>query len=98
LLNYEANLGYFPVKYRLSHDPFIHIGDIESAPPKVDLLGYASATGGRIDYVLVWLGQKRNTESPEMRSVYAQLDREFRLIFVSKNGLAELYQHIPTAP
>ncbi|MDH3512480.1 MAG: hypothetical protein OER85_16655 [Gammaproteobacteria bacterium] len=98
LVNYEANLGYFPVKYRLSRDPYIHIGEIESAPPKVNLLNYASATGGRIDYVLVWLGQKRNTESPEMRSVYNQLDREFRRIFVSKNGLAELYQHIPAAP
>lgn len=97
LLNYEANMEYFPVQFRHSRDPYIHIGQIESAPPKVNLLGYASTTGGRIDYVLVWLGRKRNTESPEMRSVYAQLDREFRRIFVSKNGLAELYQHIPTA-
>jgi hypothetical protein len=99
LNNYEANMGYFPVKFKLSRDPYIHIGpEIESAPPMVNLLSYASTTGGRIDYVLVWLGQKQNTESPEMRSVYAQLDKEFRRIFVSKNGLAELYQHIPTPP
>ena len=93
LLNYEANLGYFPVQFQLSRDPYVHIGDIEGAPPKVDLLDYAPKTGGRIDYVLVWLGRKKNTDSPDLRAVYAQLDKAFKKVFVSEHGLAELYQY-----
>jgi hypothetical protein len=98
LQNYQANMGYFPVSFLLSRNPYLHIGQIEIAPPTANLLDYASKTDGRIDYVLVWLGQKQNTESPEMHSVYGQLNKEFKRIFVSRNGSAELYQHVPPAP
>ena len=60
---------------------------------RVDLLDYAPKTGGRIDYVLVWLGRKKNTDSPDLRAVYAQLDKAFKKVFVSEHGLAELYQY-----
>ena len=69
------------------------MGHIERAPPKLDLASYAPTTGGRIDYVLVWLGRKRNAEAPDMQSIYSQLDQDYQRVFVSKNRLAELYRH-----
>ena len=61
--------------------------------PKLDLASYTPITGGRIDYVLVWLGRKSNTEHPNMQSIYSYLNTHYKRIFISKNGLAELYQH-----
>jgi hypothetical protein len=92
LENYEADLAYFPVRFRPAHNPYTRLGDIESAPPKLDLASYAPITGGRIDYVLVWLGSKSNTEHPNMQSIYSYLNAHYKRIFISKNGLAELYQ------
>ena len=93
LSDYEANVAYFPVRFRRSRNPYAHLGNIEADPPKLDLASYTPITGGRIDYVLVWLGRKSNTEHPNMKSIYSYLNSHYKRIFISKNGLAELYRH-----
>jgi len=91
--NYETQPRYFPTLFRPRLDPYIHIGNIENLKSAVDFLGYPKRTGGKVDYVLVWLGRVKHQGHNNIASVYRQLDEGYDLIFTSKKrGLAELYR------
>lgn len=93
MANYEATTDYFPLLFQKEVNPYIHIGDIEHPwENKINFEDYAKHTGGRIDYVLVWLGLKRNMNTESSRSIYHQLETNYERIFISKNELMELYR------
>ena len=91
LANYEATMGYFPFVYRDEINPYVHIGDLEGEGA-VNILEYEGKTGGRIDYVLYWLGQKRNTDSEKSKDIYRQLNQAYERVYVSDNELVELFK------
>lgn len=92
--NYEATQGYFPFAYLDEINPALKIGyrDMLNMPIKFD--DYSERTPGRIDYLIVWLGKKRNQDSDYTAKVYQQIEGNFEQVFVSKNGLLELYKNI----
>ncbi|MBM3240816.1 hypothetical protein FJZ31_31425 [Candidatus Poribacteria bacterium] len=48
--NYEAGTGYFPLKYKLSMNPFNTIGEIESGTGDIHPEAYPEP----MDYILLW--------------------------------------------
>lgn len=97
LRNYEANMGYFPFIYKYEKNPYRHIGKIEChlEPAPLDFRTYPERTGGRIDYILVWLGKEVNVNHDNLKSIYRQLESDFELIYQSpQRGWIELYRRV----
>ena len=95
LRNYEAVVGHFPLVFRPERNPKLHVGvggGLLSVVPRIDFLTYPERTGGRVDYVLLWLLDKPPQDSPEAAAIYAQLASGYDLIHVSPRGLARLYK------
>jgi hypothetical protein len=103
--NHEADTAVFPAIYRPERNPNHHIGralgketisyrsTLESEPPDVDFLTYAKRTGGRVDYVLVWGGDKLSKTDPRSAPIYRQLKEGYELIYESPGrGLMQLYK------
>jgi hypothetical protein len=103
--NYEANSGYFPLRFRPEVEPYVHMGKdprlpgrgLEAVPPCVDFLDYPAQTGQEVDYVLIWGVSEELRKHPCTESIYEQLDKgEFKLIYKSpQRGLLQLYRHNP---
>jgi hypothetical protein len=103
--NYEANSGYFPLRFRPEVEPYIHMGKdrrlpgfgLEAVPPCVDFLDYPTNTGQEVDYVLIWAVSDDLRKHPCTASIYEQLDKGgFKLIHTSpQRGLLQLYRHSP---
>lgn len=92
--NYETQMGYFPALFRSEVDPYEHLGrTTEDETPAVNLRNYAKRTGGRVDYVLVWLGRKRNQQHDNTVALYDQLQHDYELVFTSPNQLMELFRN-----
>jgi hypothetical protein len=96
MANYEARVGYFPVMYRDELNPYTYIdGKVMSAQnERINFSDYEKRTGGKgkIDYILVWLGRKVITNEEFSQSIYRQVEDKYELLYVSKNGLMELYR------
>jgi len=98
LSNYEAKyMDYFPLKFRESFDPAEHIGltyiSWDGAPPDVSFSDYGKATGGNVEYVLVWSLRERHRRHPYTRRVLRQLATHYRPIFTSRpRGELKVYQ------
>lgn len=94
MANYEAKMGYFPILYRDELNPYTHIdGNVVLAKHEnVNFTDYAIRTGGKIDYILVWLGGITLTNKDFSLLNYSQLNERYENIFTSKNGLMELHR------
>ena len=93
--NYEAGLGYFPIIWHDSKQPFFHIATnegIEGQPPSVDILSYPTKTGGKIDYVLTWCMDGEFADHPYTLQLKDQLTEAYSLIFTSPGSMAKLYR------
>jgi hypothetical protein len=90
-------MGYFPVLFQENVNPYKYIGDLSSIEVpwrrEVSFEDYDKHTGERVDYVIVWLGLKRNTDTEPSRSIYRQLNAKYERIFISENELMELYRY-----
>src|SRR3546814_659766 len=86
----ESVYGYFPVVYRSRLDPYAVMGDVESNPPEVDLLGFDDRTGETIDYVLVWAYDGSTPDDP----LHRQLALAYEPAYASPDGLVQLYRRI----
>lgn len=66
LANYEANMGYFPVRWKPEMNPYDHLSigaGIEGAPPAVDLENYHRVSGVWPNAILISQG-KPDTVTP----------------------------------
>jgi hypothetical protein len=106
LLNYEAALGYFPLRYRPEVNPFVYLdaapkaahGGLEEAPPRVDIAGYEERTGVRVDCVLLWDLRDADRTKKETQDVLKQLEGRFERAYVSPRGLVQVYRRKGGAP
>ncbi|HKI32962.1 MAG TPA: hypothetical protein VKA46_14010 [Gemmataceae bacterium] len=94
LENYEANTGYFPVRYRPELNPFDHIGrengrdkGLQAEPPDVTFLDYRPP----VDYVLLWNVPDKPRDSPAGAAIFDQLDRSYERVEMPP-GLIQLWQ------
>lgn len=86
LNNYQATRDNFPIKFRAEVYPRTWLF---SQPPKI--ADYNLETNGEIDYVLLW-GASQAEDSRNLDQIKAQLKDEYRLVYTSSRGLAELYE------
>jgi hypothetical protein len=100
LLNYEAETGYFPVRFNPDVSPAKYLGGapgrfgggLRDEPPRVDLEGYTRGTGQRVDYVILWAMPEGGA-----REVLAQLKEGYdRVSPPSPRGLVQLYRRKAT--
>ena len=102
----DAELGdhVHVVRYRPELDPYRYLrspGGLPSAnEPVIDPEGYAQATGGELDYVLVFGRPTADPEtlaSPEWQRLEAELARAYRRVAVADEGRLEVYERLGTA-
>ena len=98
LAEYQADQGYFPIRYREDLDPYRVLvpeeGLVENALDRIDWHAY-ERRGGRVDYVLLW-GRIASTPWPGQEAFLARLGTDYEPVFISRpRGLAELYRRRP---
>jgi hypothetical protein len=94
LLNYEADLGYFPVRFRPEANPYrLMRAGLETLPPCVSLNRYDRLGPRTLDYVLVWGVRTGDQTHPCTAAILRHLDERYTRVFTSSpRGLAELYE------
>ncbi|MFH2142098.1 MAG: hypothetical protein ABIJ97_06735 [Bacteroidota bacterium] len=95
--NYEANMKYFPVIWKLDPSPFYLIGTNEgqsNLPPSVDINGFTMSTGITVDYVVTWCLDDEFINHPYTVNVMNYIKNNYELIYTSTNKLAKLYKRI----
>ena len=94
LSNYEATQGYFPTSFRDEMTPERRLGEYGQG-----LLKYPEQTGGkgRIDYVLVWKVDEKNTAQMPLETL-KDLDIGYQLIHTTQHGWGKLYQRKAAVP
>ena len=88
--NYEANTGYFPLKWLPDQNPYIHlpVGEgIEGRPPGVDLSQLS------VDYVLTWCEDFQYKDHPRTHALHDQLSElGYQHLGESSQGLVQVYR------
>ena len=96
--NYEAAMGYFPVRWRREVDPYVHLGPPgghEETPPRVDIAGYEARTPGSIDAVLLWGPARDRYQTAVRQAILRELAAGWDLVYRSPRGLMEVYRRRP---
>ncbi len=94
LLNYEADLGYFPVRFRPEANPYRLLrAGLETRPPCLPLNRYDRLAPRPMDFVLVWGARTADRAHPCTEAIFRHLDERFLLVATSTpRGLAEVYE------
>jgi hypothetical protein len=94
LANYEADLGYFPVRFRPEANPYrILRTGLESRPPCVSLNRYDRLGPRPLEYILLWSARDADRSHPCAQAVFRHLEERYTRVFTSApRGLAELYR------
>jgi len=93
--NYEANMGYFPLRWTDSTNPYFHLskGDgIEAQPPYADIEDYKKTTGVSIDYILMWCFDTSYLKNDNFRKLYAEINAAYHVVYTSPGGRTALYK------
>ncbi len=96
--NYEASTGYFPLVFRAAVNPYVHLGDPEGVPtagymPSIRSLEFPGASGGSVDYILVWGRMLREKNGGGTGAIMDLIKQKYVLVHVSRpRGLAELWR------
>jgi hypothetical protein len=97
LFSYVARLPIYPVRYRSDADPQRLLygwlpGQRDTRVYKIDIAGYAAASGIPVDYVLLWDFPKPDISGPYHDIRTAVTAANYRLVHRSSGGRLELYQ------
>jgi hypothetical protein len=87
LMNYEAEINYFPVNWQPGKNPRESIAGLipGSYPPCGDISLYEQQIKQKIDYVLIQNWRSDFENIPCVKRLIAQLNSNFSLIYESKN-------------
>jgi hypothetical protein len=94
LLNYEADLGYFPVRFRPKANPYrLMRRALETRPPCVSLNRYDRLGPRPMDFILLWGARQADHAHPCVRAILGHVEERYDLVFTSApRGLASLYR------
>jgi hypothetical protein len=94
LLNYEADLGYFPVRFRPEANPYrLMRTGLEMRPPCVSLNRYDRLGPRPLDFILVGGARYADRTHPCAQAIFRHLDERYDLVHTSApRGLAQLYR------
>ena len=93
--NYEANIGYFPVRWKNEQNPYWHLATydgIEGLPPSADIDAYKKKTGVDIDYILLWCWEPKSVQDTHFYALYQQINKSYHLLYTSATNRTMLYQ------
>ena len=92
--NYEANMGYFPLRWNAVISPYDHLSKeegIEGVPPYATIRKYKQETGVTIDYIVMWCYNKSFLQNEHFRTLYTEINEQYHIIYRSPTGRTELY-------
>jgi hypothetical protein len=102
LKNFQGQSGEHPVQFRAEVSATAALGgdrEITALPPRVKLMNYEQQTGRPIDYVLIYGFRTEVENRTGLARIDAQLQENYRLIFVSKpRGLIHVYKRNIAGP
>lgn len=93
--NYEANMGYFPVRWAEDTNPYNHLSKgagIEGVPPYATIETYKQKTGVTVDYVLLWCYNEAYRKDAAFNTLYEEINRMYHLVYTSPTGRVILYE------
>ncbi len=93
--NYEANMGYFPVRWNGAVNPYFYLGKaegIENAPPYARIAEYKQSAGVAIDYVLMWCYNDTFLRNDHFKALYAEINAGYHVAYTSPSGRTVLYE------
>jgi len=92
--NYEANMGYFPVKWREEVNPYTYLSrgnGIEGVPPGGNIAAYKQATGVDIDHIIMWCYKPGYLDNGQFRNFYNEITAGYHLVYTSPTRRVLLY-------
>jgi hypothetical protein len=95
--NYEANMGYFPIKWKSSVNPYKLLvvdstGSIDENPPNLNITEYENVSKINLDYILVFGDQRRFIKNECWMQLRTYILVNGELKYCSKDGLTRLYK------
>ncbi len=97
--NYEADLTYFPTRFRREANPYwLFRRGQETNPPCVNLGRYDRHAPRPLDFVLVWGAAYASRSEPCTQAMFQHLGERYERVATSgPRGLAELYRRADLA-
>ncbi len=94
--NYEADLGYFPTRFRPEANPYRWLrGGQETNPPCIDLPRYDRRGARKLDFILVWGAAGASRTDPCTDAIFRHLDQRYELVATSApRAHAQLYRRV----
>lgn len=93
--NYEANMGYFPIRWQPDTNPYDHLSKeagIEGLPPYARITEYEHRTGLTVNYVLLWCYDPVFRNNTRFNELYGEIGRLYHVVYTSKTGRTVLYE------
>jgi len=93
--NYEANMGYFPLRWTDSTNPYFHLSKgegIEAQPPYANIEEYKQTTGVNIDYILMWCFDSSYLNNEHFRKLYAEINAGYHVAYTSTTRRTVLFE------
>jgi hypothetical protein len=84
--NYEANMGYFPLRWTDNTNPYYHLSKeegIEAQPPYAGIEAYKQTTGVNIDYILMWCFDSSYLANEHFRKLYTEINAGYHVVYTS---------------
>jgi hypothetical protein len=94
--NFEAYMGYFPLRWTDKTNPYHHLGKyegIEGNPPYAGINEYKDVSGVTINYILLWCFDSSALQNTHFRLLYDQINSGYHIIYTSPAGRTILYEH-----
>ncbi len=93
--NYEANMGYFPVRWNDAVNPYNHLSKyegIEGTPPYATIAEYKLTTGVTIDYILMWCYNPSFLRNEHFKTLYAEINAGYHVVYTSPSARTVLWE------
>ncbi len=93
--NYEANMGYFPIRWKPTMNPYDHLSrqeGIEGLPPYAHIAEYEQQTGATVDYVLLWCYDPAFLANTHFEKLYAEINSLYTVEYMTPGGRTTLYR------
>jgi hypothetical protein len=93
--NYEANMGYFPIRWRQEVNPYNHLSKrngIEGIPPFAEIENYSKTTGVTIDNILLWCYDSSCNKDADFAVLYKEIMHNYHRVYSDQYGNTLLYE------
>jgi hypothetical protein len=91
LENYEASLGWFPVKWNTRQMPRLKLGEFDAISGVHWLSNSESTQVKQIDYVFLY-GNTKKINDPDWSELKSIINKSFKLVFSSSDNYIAIYK------